>query len=342
MTDIVYTHDVASALHAQLEHLLPSGVIIIADSNTASLSAIAGVTNYPMIVVESGERHKTLATVEYVWQEMERLGATRHSVVVNLGGGMVTDLGGFAAGCYKRGLRFVNVPTTLLAAVDAAVGGKTGVNFAGLKNEIGLFKDAETTIISTQFLSSLPRHELLSGFGEIIKHAILESESELSHILSTSIDCIDLDLISRSVNTKMRIVKHDHNETGLRQVLNLGHTVGHAIEEYALSRGVAVAHGYAVAWGLVVECVAGHLMLGFPSSMLHRLASFVRDNYGEYNITCNDYDTLIALMRRDKKSREGEIICALPATCGDVRPNVIVSLDDMRSALDIYRDLMGI
>ena len=336
-----------NVVEAAVERLTHSGghniTVWIADENTARLLPAPP----HLITIPAGDKHKTLVTVSHVWDEMEQMGVTRHSLVINLGGGMVTDLGGFAAATFKRGVRFINVPTTLLGAVDAAVGGKTGINYGGLKNEIGAFAPANDVIISTRFFDTLPLPEIKSGFAEVIKHAMLSDRGEflrlLDHDFSAPIDHDDLlERLRRSVKVKTDIVARDPCEQGERKALNLGHTVGHAFESLAMKRGKPVPHGYAVAWGLVAEAVLSHIKLKFPSEDVHHLGAFVRDNYRDFPFTCDDYDELLALMRHDKKSRDGEITCTLLAAIGDYRIDQTVNPDDVTAALDILRDLLGV
>ena len=347
---VTYSNQVGAALDRALASTDCFGLFVIADTNTARLvlpridsDALQQSTE---IIIHAGDEHKTLDALAQVWHALSDGGATRQSVLVNVGGGMVCDLGGFAAATFKRGIRFINIPTTLLAAVDAAVGGKTGINFNGLKNEIGAFAPANEVIISTCFLDTLPRQELRSGYAEMVKHAMLSGPQDFADVLShePSTDEPDhlLQLLETSVAVKQRIVEQDPTEQGLRRALNLGHTVGHALESLALQQGHTVPHGYAVAWGLVTEAVLSHILLQFPSSDLHRLAAFVREHYGTPGITCDDYPTLLDLMRHDKKSRQGEINCTLLRACGQPVTDCAVADDDMRTALDIFRDLMGV
>ena len=342
--NLIFTNDVDEAL----ERLTTSGghnmTVWIADVNTARLMMPAPAH---LITIPDGDENKTLATVTCVWDEMERMGVTRHSLVINLGGGMVTDLGGFAAATFKRGVRFINVPTTLLGAVDAAVGGKTGFNYHDLKNEIGAFAPASDVIISTCFFDTLPLQEMKSGFAEVLKHAMLSDRGEflrlLDHDFNAPINHEDLlERLRRSVQVKADIVARDPEEQGERKALNLGHTVGHAFESLAMLRGKPVPHGYAVAWGLVTEAVLSHLLLKFPGEDVHRLGNFVRDNYRDFPFTCDDYDELLGLMRHDKKSRAGEITCTLLAAIGDYLIDQTVTPDDITAALDILRDLLGV
>lgn len=342
---VTYSNQVGAALDRALASTDCFGLFVIADTNTARLVLPRDsewLHQATPIVIPAGDEHKTLDTLASVWQALSDGGATRHSVVVNVGGGMVCDLGGFAAATFKRGIRFINIPTTLLAAVDAAVGGKTGINFNGLKNEIGAFAPANEVIISTCFLDTLPRQELRSGYAEMIKHAMLSGAQDFADVVSyePSTDEPDhlLQLLETSVAVKQRIVEQDPTEQGLRRTLNLGHTVGHALESLALQQGRTVPHGYAVAWGLVTEAVLSHMLLQFPSSDLHRLGTYVREHYGTPGITCDDYPALLELMRHDKKSRQGEINCTLLRHIGDPVIDNPITDDDIKTALDIMRD----
>ncbi len=342
--NLIFTNDVQAAIERLTASINHNVTVWIADVNTARLLP---TPPQHLITIPDGDENKTLATVTRVWDEMERMGVTRHSLVINLGGGMVTDLGGFAAATFKRGVRFINVPTTMLGAVDAAVGGKTGINYHELKNEIGAFAPASDVIISTRFFDTLPIEEMKSGFAEVIKHAMLSDRDEflrlLDHDFTIPINHDNLlERLRRSVQVKVDIVARDPNEQGERKALNLGHTVGHAFESLAMKREKPVPHGYAVAWGLVTEAVLSHIKLKFPSEDVHRLGHYVRDNYRDFPFTCDDYDELMDLMRHDKKSRDGEITCTLLAAIGDCRIDQTVTPDDVTAALDILRDLLGI
>lgn len=346
---IIFSNAIPEAIESILKELDFNKAVIITDVNThqfafpkiADSPAVKGV---PCIIIKSGDTYKTMETATTVWKQLEVAGATRRTVVINLGGGVVTDLGGFAASVFKRGLRFINIPTTLLGAVDAAIGGKTGVNFNGLKNEIGVFNEACAVVVSTLFFDTLPPTELKSGYAEMLKHGLLSDRQYFADLLNHDILDGDrehlLGLLKRSVIIKRDIVAADPHEQGLRRALNLGHTAGHAFESLAMKRMEPVPHGYAVAWGLVVELILSHMIYKFPSDILHTVADFVRDNYGTFPITCDDYDTLLALMRHDKKSLGGEINCSLLADIGDIKLGTIASSDDIKASLDIYRDLL--
>ena len=342
--NLIFTNDVLTAITRLTNDGDHNLTVWIADVNTAQLVNPAPPR---LVIIPDGDDNKTLESVSQVWDEMERLGVTRHSLVINLGGGMVTDLGGFAAATFKRGVRFINVPTTLLGAVDAAVGGKTGFNYKGLKNEIGAFALASDVIISTCFFDTLPAQEMKSGFAEVLKHAMLSDRNEflrlLDHDFNAPINHDDLlERLRHSVKVKVDIVARDPKEQGERKALNLGHTIGHAFESLAMKRGKPVPHGYAVAWGLVTEAVLSHIKLKFPSEDVHYLGNFVRDNYRDFPFTCDDYDELLDLMRHDKKSRDGEITCTLLTSIGNYLIGQIVTPDDVTAALDILRDHLGL
>ena len=346
--DITYTNQVGAALDHALASTCCNRVFAITDQNTSRLvlprlgsERLHGAT---LVTLPAGDEHKTLPSLQQVWQALSDGGATRQSMVVNVGGGMVTDLGGMAAATFKRGISFINVPTTLLGAVDAATGGKTGINFNGLKNEIGVFAAASHVIISTCYFDTLPRQELRSGYAEMIKHAMLDGHEAFADTLSHEPTAEDpdtlLQLLEASTAVKQRIVSQDPTEQGVRRALNLGHTIGHALESLAMKKGRPVPHGYAVAWGLVAETILSHLLLGFPSADLQRLAQYVREHYGTPGVTCDDYPSLLKLMRHDKKSRHGEINCTLLRQLGQPSLDHAIGDEDINTALDIARDYL--
>lgn len=330
-------------------------VFVITDNNVSNLvlpfmaNMSQTVASATIINCEPDDENKNLSSVEKIWHELNEKGATRGSLVINFGGGMITDMGGFAAATFKRGLRFINVPTTLLAAVDASVGGKTGINFNGCKNEVGLFAESEAAIISTLFFNTLPLQQILSGYAEMVKHSLLDSKDAFYKLLSYNIVEYGVDnnrlleLLKTSVDVKSRIVELDMNESGLRKTLNLGHTVGHAFESLAMKRNSAIPHGYAVAWGMLVELILSHLILGFPSDDLNRYAAFVKAEYGAFAIDCKDYPALLELMAHDKKNATPESInFTLLEEVGKAKIDCTASADQIKSALDIYRDMLSI
>ena len=345
--NVVFTNHIDDTLN----HLCDVGCydryFVLCDSNTCNCVlpriAVPCIAHAEVITINAGEEAKNLDTLRYVWNELSTRGATRHSLLVNVGGGMVTDLGGMAAATFKRGIDFVNIPTTLLGAVDAAVGGKVGINFAGLKNEVGVFASPRMVIVSTLFFDTLPCSELLSGYAEMLKHGLIDGDRHYDELLKFDITHYEADrllsLLRYSVGVKQRIVAQDPHEKGLRKVLNLGHTVGHAIESHSHQHGRAVAHGYAVAWGLVCELSIAHRVLSFPSAVIYDLTRYVEQHYGAYAITCEDYDELMALMRHDKKNIGEEINFTLLRQIGDCVIDNYVQRQEIEISLDFYRDL---
>lgn len=292
------------------------------------------------IVIKDTDTNKTLESVVHVWSELQRLGATRHSLMINLGGGMVTDLGGFAASTFKRGIQYINIPTTLLSMVDASVGGKTGFNFGGLKNEIGVFNNASSVILDTTFLRTMDHENLLSGYAEMLKHGLISNDKMWAELLNLeNLDNLDIlgKMLADSVAVKQRIVTEDPTEQGTRKALNLGHTAGHAFESMALER-TPILHGYAVAYGLIVELYLSCVKTGFPQDKMRQTVSFIKEHYGRMAITCDDYPHLIALMHHDKKNTGRDINFTLLGDIGDIRINQTASEDDIKEALDFYRE----
>ncbi len=302
-----------------------------------------------IITIGATDQNKTLDSLSHVWTCLQQGGATRHSLMVNLGGGMVTDLGGFAASTFKRGLNYINIPTTLLAMVDASVGGKTGINFGGLKNEIGVFSTAKSVILDTTFLRTLDHENILSGYAEMLKHGLIEEKGEMwAELLTFDLDVIDYYQLSRmladSVKVKERIVEEDPTERGLRKALNLGHTVGHAFESFAMnpkqskSPIAPILHGYAVAYGLVCELYLSSVKTGFPVEKMRQTVRFINEHYGRLAITCNDYPTLLELMTHDKKNLGSDINFTLLGNIGDIRINQTATKQEIEEALDFYRE----
>lgn len=352
---IHYTNNVGATLDSIIKRMTPSSVFVITDSNTATfvLPRLAEqsqiVRTSTQICIPAGDASKNTDTLQRVWHALSLARASRHALIINVGGGVVSDLGGFAAATYKRGISCINIPTTLLGAVDAAVGGKTGINFDGYKNQVGAFYLATDVIVSSTFFDTLSKSEKLSGYAEMLKHGLLDSDKALRRLMAFDITDTNhdpeelLELLRRSVAVKEKIVKQDPTEHGIRKALNLGHTIGHAFEEMALRRHDPIPHGYAVARGLVVECVLSSMLQDFDSMLLHTFAKYVRDTYGVFAVTCDDYPALIDLMRQDKKNLNADAInFTLLRAPGDIVTDATIDPETIESALDIYRDLMGI
>ena len=293
------------------------------------------------IIIGATDRRKNLDTLVHVWESLQQGKATRHSLLINLGGGMVTDLGGFAVSTYKRGINFINIPTTLLAMVDASVGGKTGINFGGLKNEIGVFNDAEFVLLDTNWLRTLDEENIRSGYAEMLKHGLIADETMWAELINFNLAQPDLRqlafMLDKSVRIKERIVAEDPHEKGIRKALNLGHTFGHAFESWAMKRQ-PILHGYAVAFGLIAELYLATTQTDFPTERMRQTVNFIRAYYGSLPITCNDYPELIELMHHDKKNRGNEINVTLLGGIGDIRIDQTITEEDIKEALDFFRE----
>ena len=322
-------------------------IFVLTDETTQQLcwpkiKNFKALKNSTPIIIKATDTHKNLDTLSQVWQALSNGGATRHSLMINLGGGMVTDLGGFAASTFKRGIDFINIPTTLLAMVDASVGGKTGINFGGLKNEIGVFSDSRFVIINTQFLDTLDHDNICSGYAEMLKHGLISDERTWAELMTFDLDTPDLSqlqrMVAESIKVKERIVEADPHEHGIRKALNLGHTMGHAFESFAMRRGTPILHGYAVAYGLISELYMSARKTAFPTDRMHQTVRFIRENYGTINITCDDYPTLIELMHHDKKNTSGIINFTLLGNVGDIRINQTANEEEIKEAIDFFRE----
>ena len=347
---VVMSQNLEEALTAAVATCEKDRIFILTDETTQQLclplvegfDCLKGAQH---ITIGATDTHKTLDSLSHVWEALGEGGATRHSLLINIGGGMVTDLGGFAASTFKRGINYINIPTTLLSMVDASVGGKTGINFRGLKNEIGVFNNAETVILDTQFLKTLDTENILSGYAEMLKHGLIDSEAHWAELMNLSLDNLGSfetlgnlsKLLEKSVAVKQRIVTEDPTEQGIRKALNLGHTAGHAFESFALSKQ-PILHGYAVAYGLVCELYLSAIKTGFPTDKMHQTVNFIHEHYGRMNITCDDYPQLLELMTHDKKNVAGVINFTLLGGIGDIRINQHATKDEIYEALDFYRE----
>ena len=350
---VIISNDLQQALSNAIAECPHDKLFVLVDETTHQLClpVIAGfdcMQEAQCIVIGATDTHKTLDTLSHVWAELQRMGATRHSLLINLGGGMVTDLGGFAASTFKRGLAYINIPTTLLSMVDASVGGKTGINFGGLKNEIGVFNNANSVILDTIFLKTMDQENILSGYAEMLKHGLISEEKMWAELLNFNLDHLDgLDnleflvqlgrMLADSVAVKQRIVTEDPTEHGIRKALNLGHTAGHAFESLALERK-PILHGYAVAYGLIVELYLCCVKTGFPQDKMRQTVAFIKEHYGRMPITCDDYPKLIELMHHDKKNVGTDINFTLLGGIGDIRINQTATEEDIKEALDFYRE----
>ena len=371
--NLIFSEDLQRDLQSEIESASPDRLFVLTDENTRRLcwplvEGFSVFSDARLIEIPQGDANKNLDSLAMVWEALQRGGGTRHSLLVNLGGGMVCDLGGFAASTFKRGIRFVNIPTTLLAMVDASVGGKTGVNFGGLKNEIGTFSEPQAVVIDTKFLETLDCENLLSGYAEMLKHGLLDtvehwaevvkvhSSKFIVHSSKSNVQCsmsnvqcsmsnVQCSILERSIAVKQRIVAADPHEKGLRKALNLGHTFGHAFESFSIQHPTPntqhptpILHGHAVAFGLICELYLSVVKCGFPTEKMRQTVQFVRENYGSLPITCDDYPELIRLMQHDKKNIADTIRFTLLADIGDIRLDQTASHEEIKEARDFLRE----
>ena len=300
------------------------------------------------LVLRTSEQTKSLETVQVIWDFLFAQEMTRKGLLIAVGGGVLTDLAGFAAATYKRGIDYINIPTTLLSMVDASSGGKTGVNYHGLKNSIGAFYPPVETLIWPGWLKTLPTEQFLSGFAEMLKTGLVkkregEKEALWEALLAYDLERMPLDslapLIEQCVAVKERIVAADPKESGLRKVLNFGHTFGHALEQIQMVNGQwsngKWLHGYAVLYGMIAELYLSVVKLGCPKEPLQQLTQLMLHYYGRPQCKCSDREALISLMQQDKKNeRAAEINCTLLQEIGSPRTNQVITTDEANEALE--------
>lgn len=351
MQKVIKSTHISADTEKTVKNIRHDKLFILMDEHTRQLCLpLLGETDTvraaKQIVIAADDTNKTVENLCRVWQNLTENGATRHSLLINLGGGMVTDLGGFAAATFKRGIKYVNIPTTLLGAVDAAVGGKTGVNFGGYKNEIGAFYPSVSVLISSDFFRTLPKTDILSGYAEMIKHTLIHSQLDWERLITFDLNNPDYNALSemvfRSVSIKERIVEKDPFEHDIRKALNLGHTIGHAFESFAIGHDTPVPHGYAVAWGMIAELYLSHRLCGFPKEKLLKTVRFIHENYGAFHIVCDDYERLYEIATHDKKNEGNTINFTLLADIGNVKIDQTAGKELIFEALDFYRDSVGI
>lgn len=307
------------------------------------LSTTKGLEDAEVLEIESGEQSKTVEVATQLWKVLIEMEADRNSLLINVGGGVVGDLGGFVASTYKRGIRFVNIPTSLLAQVDASIGGKTGIDLGMIKNAVGTFRSPYITIVDTQYLKTLPTHELNAGLAEIIKHALIADKDYWERIRDTKFENIgDFEqLVEPSIRIKQEIVSQDPQEKGLRKVLNFGHTIGHGLESFSLESGIMnLRHGEAIAIGMVCEAYLSHRMGWLSEKDLHSIQDVILPRYPVFPLDEVHFHRVLELMRNDKKNQEGSFRFSLLKGIGNCRYDAHVNAQDVMKALKYYRNLV--
>jgi 3-dehydroquinate synthase len=315
------------------------GVLIDENTQTHCYPLIQSLLpEHTTLQIRSGEEHKTLLTCQQIWQWMTQQHFDRQSLLINLGGGVIGDMGGFCAAAFKRGMAFINIPTTLLAQVDASIGGKLGIDFMGFKNHIGFFRIPDHVFISPDFLTSLPQRELRSGFSEVIKHTLIADREAWNELSRKKVPEIHwLEQVEHSVQLKQRIVSQDPTEKGLRKILNFGHTIGHALESYFLESN-RLLHGEAIAIGMIAEAYLSHKLLGLPRQELEQISCYIRDVHGKTPLEKNCLPQIAQLCLQDKKNRENNINCVLLSQIGEARYDIPISEEEIIEALEFYNN----
>ncbi|MFN3403026.1 MAG: 3-dehydroquinate synthase [Cytophagaceae bacterium] len=339
--NIFIVKDAAECLESFLNQREYTRIIALTDENTYQHCLPAFRNLIPeknVIQIQSGEENKTISTCEKIWQAMTDLRLDRKSLMLNIGGGVIGDMGGFCAATYKRGIDFVQMPTTLLSQVDASVGGKLGIDFKSFKNHIGVFRVPDAVIIDTGFLTTLPSEEFRSGFAEIIKHCLIADKSKWEEIRTKKLDQQDIeDLVAHSVAVKAKVAEVDPLEKGLRKILNFGHTIGHAIESYFLNiPDKKLLHGEAIAIGMICESYISMKRHFISQEELNKIRDYIISIYGKIEIFEYDVEQILPLTLQDKKNEKDEILCTLLEETGKANYNNPITFKEIRESIRFY------
>ncbi|MEJ6979368.1 3-dehydroquinate synthase [Pedobacter sp. P351] len=343
----VFFDNKLSDLKSFLDTSSYSKVFFLTDLNTSEhCMPVIGkylphLENYDIIEVDPGEENKNIDYCIGVWRMLLDFGADRNSLLINLGGGVVTDMGGFAASTFKRGIDFVQIPTTLLSQVDASVGGKTGIDLGSVKNIIGTFTQPKAVFICREFLNTLDKRQMVSGFAEIVKHGLIADKSYFEKIKVADLTNLSEEIIYHSVEIKNQVVTTDPFEKGLRKTLNFGHTIGHAIETYSLKTDKKpLLHGEAIAIGMICEGYLSHKYNALSGEELNELITFIRAVFPDYSFSKVIYEEVIEYMKNDKKNLQGQIGFALLSEIGKCNFNIYLKEEQIIESLDFYNDLL--
>lgn len=330
----------------QLNKFLKEGkyskVFVLVDSNTEIhclplLQEALDSIEFDLIEVTPGEENKNIDFCIGIWRMLLDFGADRHSILINLGGGVITDMGGFAASTFKRGIDFVQVPTTLLSQVDASVGGKTGIDMDNVKNIIGTFTQPKAVFIHTGYLKTLSDKELKSGYAEVIKHGLIYDGSLFEKLKNIETTDLSDEVIYRSIEIKNEVVLNDPFEKGLRKILNYGHTIGHAVESYSLKNDdQPLLHGEAIAIGFICEAFLSAKKNGLSNSALTEIVKTIHSTYPKYRLDKKSYPALLEIMKNDKKNTAGQISFSLLKTIGECSYDIFCTEDEIFESLDYY------
>ena len=339
----IYFNDTLAELVKFIKKGNYSRFFILTDENTAQYclplirKEIDNMDNFDIIEINAGEESKNIDFCVGVWKMLIDFGADRQSLLINLGGGVISDLGGFAASTYKRGIDFVHVPTTLLSQVDASVGGKTGIDLDSIKNIIGTFIQPKAVFIEHSFLSSLPPRQVLSGLAEMFKHGLIMDSAYWQELKNSNLEHPSAELVYHSVEIKNKVVIEDPHERGIRKSLNFGHTIGHAVETYSLMNDDnPLTHGEAVAIGMICEARLSYQRTGLSKGELKDIADTLTNLYPKYEIPESIYKKLYNIMLKDKKNQSGRINCTLLTNIGQCRIDNICTEDELCESISYY------
>jgi len=347
-SSVIIGDDVFKVLSAFLKAYQDQKIFLLVDENTLEhcvpqlITEVEQLKNVEIIEIESGEENKVLEVCFQLWKTLSENNAERTSLLINLGGGVITDMGGFVASTFKRGIDFVNMPTTLLSQIDASVGGKVGVDFEGLKNMIGVFNEPQQVFINPNFLATLDKRQMLSGYAEALKHALIKDAVYWQKLKKGMLSDAKnwQGLISTSVQIKNNIVINDFKEQGERKLLNFGHTVGHAIETYSLLNDEKpLFHGEAVAIGMICEAFISTKDAKLSEKELKEITETLLNYYPKYKVENNQFHYYIELMKKDKKNEKGNINCTLLNQIGEGVVDNNVSVENIIDALNYYVSL---
>lgn len=336
-----------SQLNNFIEALQPTQLLILVDENTHEhclptfLGNLETEIPFEIIEIEAGEEMKTLETAAQLWEILTEFETDRKALMINLGGGVITDMGGFIASTYKRGIPFINIPTTLLGMGDASIGGKTGIDHQFLKNIIGTFAQPKQIFVFPEFLQTLPFEELRSGFAEMLKHGLITDESHWSDLISIK-ELTPQNIfpfIERSMQIKQNVVEQDFTEQNIRKTLNFGHTIGHALESLFLLKGKPIMHGEAVALGMICETRISFLQDFISEKTAKEIVSNIQKYFPHLDITKFSVEEIVNLMKNDKKNSAGNINFSLITAIGSSTFNCSVSLEDIENSLLYYQNL---
>lgn len=323
-----------------------SKIFVFVDTNTAEVcipifrEMLDDLSDFDIIETDSGEENKNIDFCIGIWKTLLDFGADRKCLMINLGGGVITDMGGFIASTYKRGIDFINIPTTLLSQVDASVGGKTGIDIDNVKNMVGTFALPQAVFIENEFLNTLSARELKSGFAEMIKHGLIADSSYFSSLKNSGTVNTNPSSIYRSVEIKNDVVTQDPLEKGVRKILNFGHTIGHAIESYALTNTKKpLTHGEAIAIGMICEAFLSANNCNLTQEELEEITAYITSIYPKYHIQEKSFTTLLELMQSDKKNENGQIMFSLLEKIGHCTFNCQVTQADIEASLIYYNNL---